>query len=83
MTIRNVTEAKEQLSALLVLVEGGEDVVISRAGKPIARLVALKHGAMGRKPGALKGKIKIGPDFDKAEPQIEALFNGEANDTSS
>ena len=77
MTIRNVTEAKEQLSALLVLAESGEDVVISRAGKPIAKLVALKHGATGRKPGALKGKIKIAPDFDNADPEIEKLFNGD------
>ena len=79
MTIKNVTEAKEQLSALLVLVENGEDVVISRSGKPIARLVPVKHGLVRRRAGALKGKIQIAPDFDEPDDTIEKLFNGDVS----
>ena len=83
MTICNLTEAKEQLSALLDLVEGGEEVVITRAGKPIARLVAMHRSAFDRKPGALRGKIKIRSDFDMADPRVGAMFYGEAHDTLS
>ena len=74
MTIRNVSEAKAELSALLVLVENGEEVVIARAGKPIARLTLVGRLAEPRKPGALKGKIWTSPDFDDADPELERLF---------
>jgi prevent-host-death family protein len=77
MTIRNVSEAKEQLSALLVLVSQGEEVIIARAGKPVARLTAIHNGYEKRKPGALKGEMWISPDFDAPDPLIERLFLGE------
>lgn len=77
MTIRNVSEAKAELSALLVKVERGEEVVISRAGKPVARLVPIKRLTRPRKGGGLKGQGWIAPDFDELDPAIEALFNGE------
>lgn len=74
MITRNVAEAKAELSALLVRVENGEDVVIARAGRPVARLVAVPVRSEPRKAGALKGKIWISPDFDEADPDLEALF---------
>jgi prevent-host-death family protein len=77
MTIRNISEAKAELSALLVLAENGEEVVISRAGKPIAKIVPIKGGASKRKPGILKGKIKIADDFDAPDPEFEAAFYGD------
>ncbi len=74
MTIRNVSEAKAELSALLVLVEQGEEVLIARAGKPIAKLVPIVNMAMPRKPGALKGLIHMREDFDASNSDIERDF---------
>ena len=74
MTIRNVSEAKAELSALLVLVEQGEDVVIARAGKPVARLSRFERSGQPRKLGALRGKIVISPDFDAPDEELEQLF---------
>ena len=61
----NVHQAKTQLSQLLQEVEQGQDVVIARAGVPIARLVAW-HPAERTvaAPGAMRGQIQIGDDFD-------------------
>lgn len=73
----NIHEAKTHLSRLLELVERGEAVVIARNGRPIARIVPFK--AESRKPGRLKGKIRIGADFDAPLPEtLLAAFNGES-----
>jgi len=74
MTVRNVSNAKEQLSDLLVMVEGGEDVIIARAGKPVARLVKFERPAQARRPGAMKGKIWIAEDFNAPDPELERQF---------
>jgi prevent-host-death family protein len=74
MTIRSVSEAKAQLSALLVLVEQGEEVVISRAGKPVARLSRFERSREPRKLGLLKGSFNISDDFDAPDPELERLF---------
>jgi antitoxin (DNA-binding transcriptional repressor) of toxin-antitoxin stability system len=74
VTIRNVSEAKAELSALLVLVEQGEEVVIARAGKPVARLMPFGRPSAPRKLGALRGQIWIAPDFDEPIPELEDLF---------
>ncbi|SBT08305.1 Antitoxin of toxin-antitoxin stability system [Candidatus Accumulibacter aalborgensis] len=61
----NVHEAKTHLSKLLEQVQKGEEIVIARAGMPIARLIAYQPGV--RKiapPGAMAGEIWIGEDFD-------------------
>jgi prevent-host-death family protein len=77
----NVHDAKTNLSVLLARVECGDEVVIARAGKPIARLVPIKRTRKkrpDRRPGQLKGKIWIGPDFDDPLPEdILAAFRGE------
>lgn len=73
----NVHEAKTHLSRLLESVEEGEEVIIARAGKPIAKLVPLKRAP--RRPGGLKGKIRIHPDFDEPLPEdISAAFRGDS-----
>ncbi|MGH8610633.1 MAG: type II toxin-antitoxin system Phd/YefM family antitoxin [Gammaproteobacteria bacterium] len=61
----NVHEAKSQLSALLARVEAGEEVVISRANKPIARLVPYGQSKPPRRLGEAKGLVEIRPDFDQ------------------
>ena len=62
----NVHRAKTELSRLLEAVEAGEDVVIARAGVPVARLVPV--GVDERVPGRLAGKIHLGEDFDSPLP---------------
>jgi prevent-host-death family protein len=79
--IVNIHAAKTRLSSLIAEVEKGEEVVIARAGKPVARLVPIKKKPKmraDRRPGFLKGKIRIGPDFDDPLPEdILAAFRGE------
>ena len=66
MDVVNVQEAKTHLSRLLDRVEKGEEILLARNGKPVAKLVlALAHL---RKPGAWKGKVCIGDDFDDPLP---------------
>ena len=73
----NVHEAKTQLSRLLAAVEAGEEVLISRAGKPIARLVDLQPKPRRRPLGLLEGKFAVPDDFDAPLPDdIQTLFKG-------
>ncbi len=78
----NIHEAKTQLSKLIEIVEAGTEVVIARAGKPVAKLVPIQPPAKPvRKPGALKGRIRISDDFDKPLPQdIIDAFEGKADE---
>ena len=61
----NIHEAKTRLSQLLKQVEEGEEIVISRANKPVARLVAYQKKINVRRLGEAKGMVKILPDFDQ------------------
>lgn len=71
----NVHDAKTHLSRLLADVERGEEVVISRAGKPVARLVPIVAPAGPRVLGADKGKVVIADDFDAPLPaELLAAF---------
>ena len=70
----NVHEAKTHLSRLLERVEAGEEVVIARAGRPIARLVPYRRLAAPRTPGIWQGQVTIAPDFDAINDEIADLF---------
>ncbi len=73
----NIHEAKTHLSRLLEEVESGEEVVIARNGKPVARLVPVQQARQPRKPGSLRGQIWMAPDFDETpEDLIDAFYNG-------
>ncbi len=74
MVINTVTEAKANLSALLEKVLQGEEVIISRAGKPIAILEPYRADSRPRRPGALKGRVKIAPDFDELPSDLKNAF---------
>jgi len=75
--IVNVHEAKTHLSKILERVERGEEVVIARHGKPVARVVPM--GDEARVPGRLAGHIRIGKDFeDPLPPEISVPFGGGA-----
>ncbi|HEX2744836.1 MAG TPA: type II toxin-antitoxin system Phd/YefM family antitoxin [Streptosporangiaceae bacterium] len=73
----NVYEAKTHLSQLLDRAAAGEEIVIARAGRPVARLVALADAPPQRVPGGWRGKVSIAADFDDLPPEIEAAFRGE------
>jgi prevent-host-death family protein len=74
----NVYEAKTHLSQLLDRAAAGEEIVIARAGRPVARLVALAEPSPEpRKPGGWRGKVSVAPDFDELPPEIDAAFRGE------
>ena len=73
----NVHEAKTHLSRLLEAVEAGEDVVIARAGKPIARLVPAAARTQPRTPGAWQGQVVIADDFDETPEDLIAAFHGD------
>ena len=64
----NVHEAKTHLSRLLQRVEAGEEVVISRAGRPLARLVPVEPPRHRRVPDRDRGKGRIAADFDAPLP---------------
>lgn len=68
-------EAKTQLSKLVELAEQGEEVVIQRSGRPVARIVAMER----RRPvaeayGALRGQIELAEDFDELPPEFTEHF---------
>lgn len=66
-------EAKIQLSRLIEKVAAGEEIIIAKAGKPIAKLVPLHSTPSARSLGIFQGKLKIPGDFDAALPEEVAL----------
>ena len=76
----NLYEAKTQLSSLVDQAAAGEEIIIAKNGKPMAKLVPFKE-KVKRKPGRLKGKIWMSKDFDAPMTNEElAAFEGSAND---
>ena len=67
----NVHEAKTQLSRLIERAEAGEEVVIARAGKPVAKLVGYREGVGPRRPGGWNGRVRIADDFDELPTGFE------------
>jgi len=70
MVVVNVHQAKTQLSRLLAQVEAGEEVVVARRGKPVARLVAYEPRSK-RRPDVLKGQVNIPDSFSDPLPEEE------------
>jgi prevent-host-death family protein len=70
----NIHEAKTRLSQLLQQVEEGDEIIISRANKPIARLVAYHEKVSQRQLGEAKGMVEIMPDFDTLPADFMAHF---------
>ena len=78
MKMFNVHAAKTQLSRLIEQAAAGEEIVIAKAGKPVARLIPFEPRREARKPGLMKGKIWVADDFDEPLPEeIMAAFRGE------
>ena len=77
MRIVNIHDAKTNFSKLIDAVGKGEEVVIARAGRPVAQLVPIEPPQRTRKPGALKGKLNVAEDFDAPLPDpLLATFEG-------
>jgi len=73
----NMHEAKTHLSRLIQRAADGEEIVIGKAGVPVARLVPYRGGAGGRTPGIWRGQVQIAPGFDEPPDEVVESFRGE------
>ena len=73
----NIHEAKTHFSRLIERVMEGEEVVIGKAGRPVARLVPYREEHAPRMPGGWEGQVRIFEDFDELPPEVAAAFRGE------
>lgn len=67
----NIHEAKTHLSRLIAEVESGEDIVLARGGKPVARLVRIAEAAPVRRFGSMRGRAAAGDAFFEPLPEPE------------
>lgn len=74
--IVNIHEAKTHLSRLVERAASGEDIIIGKAGRPMARLVAYTERKQPRKPGGLKGRLWVADDFDATPAWLLDAFEG-------
>ena len=82
MYIVNIHEAKTKLSKLIEYVVAGKEVIIAKAGKPVARLEPI-HGSLKKRTGGQwKGKVKMTDDFDDLPEDILNAFTGKLNESS-
>ena len=73
-TTVNIHEAKTHLSRLVERIEAGEEIVIARAGRPVARLVPYRARTRPRTPGAWRGLVRLAPDFDRTDDDLLDAF---------
>ena len=71
----NLHEAKTNLSKLIELVAQGEEVIICKAGHPVAKLVSFSPTKQKRTGGAWEGQVTIAPDFDELPADFMNYFN--------
>jgi len=72
-----IHQAKTHLSCLVEMAASGQEIVIAKAGKPIARLVPYVAKGKARRPGQLRGRLRIKKSFDQPLPKdILASFEG-------
>jgi len=85
MHITNISEAKASLSKLVEKVMRGEEVIIGKAGKPVAKLVPYSLDTSPRELGVghWRGQIWLADDFDELPEEILTLFTGEAEEDES
>jgi len=76
-TVYNIYEAKSSLSKLVERAAAGEEIIIAKAGRPVARLTAVGQ-TKRRKPGGWEGQVRIARSFDAPLPdELERSFHGE------
>lgn len=83
MTIINIHEAKTHLSRFVEKAAAGEEIIIAKAGKPLARLVPLQSMSSQRSLGMFKGQLNVSDDFDTplSDEVIAQFENGSINPT--
>lgn len=75
MTVVNMHEAKTNLSKLVQRAVAGEEIIVAKAGQPVAKIVAYTAPPkQPRVPGSMKGQIWIAPDFDELPEEIAEAF---------
>jgi prevent-host-death family protein len=75
MHVANIREAKINLSRLIDRAEAGEEIIISRAGKPVVQMIAYQEATPPKRtPGAWKGKVRMSRDFDELPESVVAAF---------
>jgi antitoxin (DNA-binding transcriptional repressor) of toxin-antitoxin stability system len=79
MKTANIHEAKTPLSRILSEVENGEEYILARAGKAVARLTPIRKSNTEPVPGKWKGKVTVKPDFDTEDEGIVAEFEGHSS----
>lgn len=72
----NIYEAKTQLSKLVARAEAGEEITLTRHGRPVARLAPLVRRTVDRIPGAWRGRVVIHEGFDTFTDEDDALWYG-------
>ena len=83
MRVVNIHEAKSKLSKLIKEVLAGEEIIIAKAGKPVAKLVPYRPHLKPRPFGGYENEIYIPPDFDETDEEIVELFEGSGERLSS
>ncbi|MGH8296321.1 MAG: type II toxin-antitoxin system Phd/YefM family antitoxin [Steroidobacteraceae bacterium] len=77
LKVLNIHEAKTHLSRIVEEVAAGKEVIIAKAGKPMARLSPVTANVKKKKLGLLKGKIKVPDDFNAPlADDVQAIFEG-------
>ena len=77
MQMPNIHYAKTHLSKLIERVLQGEEIVIAKAGKPVAKLVPYRADSQPRHGGQWRGRISMAPDFDQLPDEVALAFRGE------
>ena len=80
MKTYNIHQAKTHFSRLVEAAAGGEEIIIAKAGKPMAKLVAVSAGGESRTLGLLAGAVSEASDCWAPDPGLEALFYGSPPD---
>ena len=76
MEIQNIHQAKTNFSRLVERVRRGEEIVIAKAGKPVAKLVAYQDAGVPRRGGQWHGRVNIAADFDELPAELAGAFSG-------
>ena len=74
MVVRNISQAKAELSALIAMVQQGDEIILAKSGKPVAKIVPYGGVAQRRVPGSMEGEIWIAPDFDRLPDDMAEAF---------
>ena len=72
----NTHEAKSRLSELIRAVEAGDEVIVARNGRPVAKLVPWPPARPERVPGRWAGRVTVHADVVGPDPEVAALFDG-------